>query len=109
MDEKAQTRDFHEPFQVPWTAGVRELRPGVRPAPNAPLLMRLNRNPFALQLPWTKRERYWEPRESQSERVRFSAGRQEAQDMRNWPSFTTPAEDRDVLVAPPTLRARRCP
>ena len=107
MDEKGEQRDLPEPFDVPWSGGTRAIHPPVRPQPNAPLLMRLNRNPFALGLPWVRREAYREPRVERAERARASAVRDEAQEMRNRVPFSSPAEDRYVLAAPPTLRNRK--
>ncbi len=107
MTALSEQEELPEPFEVHWTAEVRELRPPVSPGKNAPLLMRLNRNPFGLKLPWIKREAYMEPREGLPERESFSAARGEAQHLRERPGFASPAEDRYVLMAPPTLRQRR--
>ncbi len=106
MAEKGESRDLPEPFEVPWTEGIRELRPSVRPEPNAPLLMRLNRNPFGLDFPWIRREEYRQGLQAREDRVAFSTGREDARRMRTRPAFSSPAEDRFVLAAPPTLRAR---
>ncbi len=106
MAEKGETRDLPEPFGVPWTEGVRHVRPSVRPSPNAPLLMRLNQNPFGLDFPWIKRERYREAREEREAREAFSSSREEARRLRGRPPFASPAEDRFVPAAPPTLRDR---
>lgn len=106
MDDKAESRDLPEPFTVPWTEGRREVRPSVRPEPNAPLLMRLNRNPFSLDFPWIKREEYRQGLQAREEREAFAAVREDARRLRSRPAFSSPAEDRFVPAAPPTLRDR---
>ena len=107
LSAKGEFRDLPVPFEVPWSQGCRELRPAVSPGPNAPLLMRLNRNPFGLDFPWVKREPYLEQRVAVEARERFSSGREEARQMRSRPAFASPAEERYVPVAPPTLRTRK--
>ena len=106
MGEKGETRDLPEPFEVPWTAGRRELRPSVRPEPNAPLLMRLNRNPFGLDFPWVKRQEYRQGLQARDAREAFSTGREDARELRTRPAFSSPAEDRFVPAAPPKIRTR---
>lgn len=108
MEARSEPRRLPEPFEVPWTEGTRDLRPRVRPGPYAPLLMRLNRNPFSLVLPWVKREEYWNRRVDMAAPEPFSASRAESNRLRIRMPFSSPALDRYVPAAPPTLRDRRC-
>ncbi len=107
MSGRCELENLPEPFEVHWTAEVRQLRPPVRPGRPAPLLMRLNRNPYGLKLPWVRREAYAERWEGIPDREPFSVVRQEAQALRERPAFASPAEDRYVMAAPPSLRHRR--
>lgn len=95
-----EPRNSMVPKEVPWSKKPRKLYPRVEAAPNAPQLIRLVRTPYALHMGYPKRERYRERLPRLQAHELSQPPMRSAQGERVDMSFASPAEVRELPVAP---------